>query len=76
MGRLIRLVQDATGLTPWYDIYPLWLPDEPVITGVTPIVSDLNRMNEEWYTIDGLILHDRPKIPGIYINAGKKIIIK
>ena len=65
-----------SGLTPWYDIYPLWLPDEPIITGVTSIVSDLNQMNEKWYTIDGLILYDRPKIPGIYINEGKKIIIK
>ena len=65
-----------SGLTPWYDIYPLSLPDEPVITGITPVVSDVNQQNEEWYTIDGLILHDTPKIPGIYINSGKIIIIK
>lgn len=29
-----------SGLTPWYDIYPLWLPDEPVQTSVGQIEAD------------------------------------
>lgn len=29
-----------SGLTPWYDIYPLWLPDEPVQTSVEQIEAD------------------------------------
>ena len=29
-----------SGLTPWYDIYPLWLPDEPIPTSVERIEAD------------------------------------
>lgn len=29
-----------SGLTPWFDIYPLKLPDEPVLTSIDQIVAD------------------------------------
>ena len=29
-----------SGLTPWYDIYPLWLHDEPIPTAVEQIEAD------------------------------------
>lgn len=29
-----------------------------------------------WYTLDGRVLPSKPSVPGIYINNGKKVIIK
>ena len=42
-----------SGLTPWYDIYPLWLPDEPIETSARQIVAD----NEEIVTYYDLTGH-------------------
>ena len=41
-------------------------------------ITDLNSENSDntWYNIQGMKLHGVPTVPGIYINAGKKVIIK
>lgn len=44
------------------------------VTGVTEINVD-NKVNNEWYTIDGRRVV-APTAPGIYINNGKKYIVK
>ena len=35
-----------------------------------------NPLQQGWYTLDGRNLSDKPKVKGIYINNGKKVIIK
>ena len=32
--------------------------------------------NESWISIDGRKLSDKPKAKGIYVNNGRKIVIK
>ncbi len=61
-----------------YGEYFQWL-DESKTTGV----SDAARLNDKgtminnsWYTLDGRKLNARPTQKGIYINQGKKIMIK
>ena len=49
--------------------------------GVLTDIEDL-RVDEPlffdngWYTIDGRRLTEKPSMPGIYINQGKKVLIK
>ena len=31
---------------------------------------------EGWYTLDGIRLNGKPAVPGIYVNNGKKVVIK
>jgi hypothetical protein len=53
-------------------------PDEPTaISFVCATLNDNGQMiNDEWYTIDGLQLQQKPTRKGIYIYNGKKIVIK
>jgi hypothetical protein len=30
----------------------------------------------DWYTLDGRKLHGKPSVRGLYINNGKKVVIK
>ena len=39
-------------------------------------LDNLRFENEEWYSISGMKLDGKPSVPGIYINNGKKVIIK
>ena len=50
----------------------------PETTGIKTIVTDENAGNGTgwWYSIDGRRLTAAPSAPGIYINNGKKIVIK
>ena len=50
----------------------------PETTGIKTIGSDENAGNGTgwWYSIDGRRLTAAPSAPGIYINNGKKIVIK
>ena len=50
-----------------------------VMSDVMTDVEEVNVTRAEdpnWYTIDGRVLKSRPSEPGIYINNGKKIIVK
>ena len=38
--------------------------------------SSVNGQCSDWYTINGVKLSGKPTAPGMYINSGKKIIIK
>ena len=68
-----------SGLTPWYDIYPLRLPEEPIITSVTTITIDSTPTQVGWYSIGGLYLgSQQPHDRGIYIfnnGNGRKVAI-
>ena len=39
-------------------------------------VSDAKAISDVWYTLDGRRLSSEPTAPGIYINSGRKIVIK
>ena len=64
------------GLSDKFIVYPLYLTDDPVPTGVADIVTDFPQMKEGWYTIDGRHLGStKPTAPGIYINGNKKVLV-
>ena len=44
------------------------------ITAITDINSDSK--DNTWYNIQGMKLQGVPTVPGIYINGGKKVVIK
>jgi hypothetical protein len=48
------------------------------VTGImtTNFTNDTNDMNGQWYTIDGRKFSGQPTQKGVYINNGKKIVIK
>ena len=31
---------------------------------------------DRWYTLDGRLLQQRPTAPGLYLNNGRKVVIK
>ena len=65
------------GLGTKFMVYPLSLPDEPYITGITSITADPIQNNGGWFTIDGRYLGtQKPNAPGIYLHDGKKEILK
>ena len=47
-------------------------------TAITSIIDDdsLRSVDENWYTLDGRRLNSKPIESGIYINSGRKVIIK
>ncbi len=48
-------------------------PEEPAVINF----SDTQTYEEgKWYTIDGLLLQDKPTQKGVYIFGGKKVVIK
>lgn len=64
---------DLSGTT--YFNAPLYINQTP--TGINAPDSILNNLETgAWYTLDGCKLHGIPSKKGIYINNGKKIIIK
>ena len=66
-----------SGLTPWYDIFPLKLPEEPVITAVTEIDYS-NGDKTSYYDIFGryvgFSLDYAPR--GIYVTGDSRKIVK
>ena len=54
---------------------PLTLIIEAPNTAITDITADKSG-NEIWYNLVGMKLIGKPSVPGIYINNGKKVVIK
>ena len=48
----------------------------PADSGVDNIYAPQKPIDPNWYTIDGRTLNGKPTAPGIYINNGKKVIIR
>jgi hypothetical protein len=47
------------------------------VNGIHAVAADsAERGTAGWFTLTGLKLDSKPQLPGIYINNGKKIIIK
>ena len=46
------------------------------IEGLTPAAAPKPQAAEHWFTLDGRRLQAKPTAPGIYINNGRKVVIK
>ena len=44
-------------------------------SGIHPIMTS-DKHSDSWYTIDGRLLNGRPQHSGLYINAGRKVVVK
>ena len=44
-------------------------------TGINSVSSDSNEQND-WFSLDGTRLSGKPSQPRIYVNGGKKVVIK
>ena len=45
-------------------------------TGITTLEENPATTDDAWYTVEGVRLDGQPTKPGIYINGGKKKIVK
>ena len=52
------------------------ITDVKTVSGDKGQWSMVNGQYSDWYTINGVKLSGKPTAPGMYINSGKKIIIK
>jgi len=60
--------------TPALGLYaPLYMKISP-ITGIDTISTE--KVDNNWYNLQGVKFNGMPSVPGIYINNGKKVIIK
>ena len=57
---------------------PLLIVKEDEITGIIEINEDQNTkpIDENWYSLDGRKLSGKPVLKGLYINKGRKIVVK
>ncbi|MBO7609582.1 MAG: leucine-rich repeat domain-containing protein [Muribaculaceae bacterium] len=66
-----------SGLSPWFIVLPVNLPDAPIVTGIIPPTIPVIPSASSYYNINGYYLGTaKPKIPGIYINNNRKIVIR
>ena len=54
---------------------PLVMTVSKEVTGISTIANDM-RTSNAWYNLQGVKLNGVPTVPGIYINNGKKVVIK
>ncbi len=54
---------------------PIVMNVSKVATAISTIATD-SKVDNNWYNIQGQKLNGKPSVPGIYINAGKKVVIK
>ena len=50
--------------------------DNEVVTGITTTNYTNSTNSDEWYTLDGRKLNAKPNAKGVYINNGRKTVIK
>ena len=57
---------------------PLLIVKEDEITGIIEINENQNTkpIDENWYSLDGRKLSGKPVLKGLYINKGRKIVVK
>ena len=61
--------QDARSLTMVFD-------EASGIESLTPDAAPKAQAADHWFTLDGRRLQAKPTAPGIYVNNGKKVVIK
>jgi hypothetical protein len=40
------------------------------------LIANGKEFDDEWYTLDGVKLNSKPTKQGVYINNGKKVMVK
>jgi hypothetical protein len=57
---------------------PLRIEKVGDLTGITEISADKNirPMDDNWYSLDGRKLSGKPVLKGLYINNGRKVVVK
>ena len=50
--------------------------DASGIESLTPDAAPKPQAADHWFTLDGRRLQAKPTAPGIYVNNGKKVVIK
>ena len=45
-------------------------------TGIISVPADPSASTDAWYSLDGVRLNGKPTQRGVYINNGRKIVIK
>ena len=50
--------------------------DVPTKVEYSTTVDENEANDNKWYTIDGLLLQQKPTQKGVYIFGGKKVVIK
>ena len=53
-----------------------WIFEDNVSTGIQEVQTADSQDNDAWYTLDGIRLAGKPSSSGIYVNHGKKHVIK
>ena len=66
---LVSGSQQAPSLTMVFD-------GATAIQGLTPDAAPKAQAADHWFTLDGRRLQAKPTAPGIYVNNGKKVVIK
>lgn len=49
---------------------------DQIPTGVNVLTVDKQKASAVWYDLQGRRYNQRPTLPGVYINGGKKIMIR
>ena len=50
--------------------------DGEEVTGIESLTPTLSEGEGAWYTLDGRKLNGKPTAKGIYINGGRKVVVK
>ena len=58
------------------EIKSIKFKDSSISTTVREFADTSSKTADEWYTIDGRKLEEKPTKQGVYINGGKKVMIK
>lgn len=66
----INVVAAAKGLQE-----PLVMTVSKIDTGISSIGSE-TKADNTWYNMQGVKFNGKPSVPGIYINGGKKVVVK
>ena len=66
---LVSGSQSARSLTMVFD-------EASGIESLTPDAAPKAQSADHWFTLDGRRLEAKPTAPGIYVNNGKKVVIK
>ena len=49
---------------------------DEVVTGISNVKSGKTEGNDSWYTVDGRKLDKQPTMKGVYVNNGRKVVVK
>lgn len=72
-GKLV--VNDGTYSYPLTSLTKMYFTTDN-ITAIESITTPRQEDEATWYTLDGRMLHGKPTTKGIYINQGRKVVIK